>query len=145
MNFSVLPQGTLISELEVESFMTSFLREKLCSKELEVEQCRAELATAVRNTDIVKYEVQNAKDNLSCAAHKLKGPGTYLTKKKKGPGTSGVPYSLKTTCVNDKHVAFIAIWSLRAYVCHSRAFGLLPERLRHGNPAKKTKIDAEEG
>lgn len=52
--------------------MTSLLREKLYSKELQVEQMEAELATAVRGNDILRSEVQNALDNLSSVTHKLK-------------------------------------------------------------------------
>lgn len=48
------------------------MREKLYSKELEVEQLQAELATAVRGNDILRCEVQNALDNLSCVTHNLK-------------------------------------------------------------------------
>ena len=40
--------------------------------ESEVEQLRAELAAAVRGNDILRAEVQNTQDDLSCATHKLK-------------------------------------------------------------------------
>lgn len=59
-------------ELKAEILLTSLLREKLYSKELEVEQLQAELAAAVRGNDILRCEVQNAMDNLSCVTHKLK-------------------------------------------------------------------------
>lgn len=52
--------------------LTNLLREKLYSKELEVEQLRAELAAVVRGNDILRTEVQNTQDDLSCATHKLK-------------------------------------------------------------------------
>lgn len=52
--------------------VTSLLREKLYSKELQVEQMEAELASAVRGNDILRSEVQNALDNLSSVTHKLK-------------------------------------------------------------------------
>ncbi|XP_030546529.2 COP1-interactive protein 1 isoform X1 [Rhodamnia argentea] len=74
-------EDTLISELKAESLMTSLLREKLYCKELEVEQLQAELATAVRSADIVKYEVQNALDNLSCVTHKFKDLELQMLKK----------------------------------------------------------------
>lgn len=60
------------SELKAECLLTSLLREKLFSKQLEVEQLQAELATAVRGNDVLKCEIQNATDNLSCATHKLR-------------------------------------------------------------------------
>lgn len=60
------------AELKAECLVTSLLREKLYSKELQVEQMQAELATAVRGNDILRSEVQNALDNLSSVTHKLK-------------------------------------------------------------------------
>ncbi|KAK7270118.1 hypothetical protein RIF29_23033 [Crotalaria pallida] len=60
------------TELKAECLVTSLLREKLYSKELEVEQMQAELATAVRGNDILRSEVQNALDNFSSVKHKLK-------------------------------------------------------------------------
>ncbi|KAL5551688.1 hypothetical protein UlMin_001864, partial [Ulmus minor] len=59
-------------ELKAETLLTSLLREKLFSKEIEVEQLQAELATAVRVNDILHCEVQSATDNLSFISHKLK-------------------------------------------------------------------------
>ncbi|RDX66984.1 hypothetical protein CR513_54193, partial [Mucuna pruriens] len=60
------------TELKAECLVTSLLREKLYSKELQVEQMQAELATAVRGNDILRSEVQNALDNLSSVTHELK-------------------------------------------------------------------------
>ncbi|CAI9759857.1 unnamed protein product [Fraxinus pennsylvanica] len=60
------------SELKAETLLTSLLREKLYSKELDMEQLQAELAAAVRGNDILKCEVQNALDNFSCVNHKMK-------------------------------------------------------------------------
>lgn len=74
-------EDTLMSELKAESLMTSLLREKLYCKELEVEQLQAEVATAVRSADIVKYEVQNALDNISCVTHKFKDLELQMMKK----------------------------------------------------------------
>ncbi|XP_057981825.1 uncharacterized protein LOC131167068 [Malania oleifera] len=68
-------------ELKQEILLTSVLRDKLYSKELEVEQLQEELATAVRGNDIVKCEVQNAMDTLSCATHKLKDLELQMLKK----------------------------------------------------------------
>lgn len=42
------------------------------SKEVEVEQLQADLATAVRGNDTLKCELQKAMDHLSCINHKLK-------------------------------------------------------------------------
>ncbi|XP_022745154.1 protein bicaudal D-like isoform X2 [Durio zibethinus] len=60
------------AELKAETLLTSLLREKLYSKELEVEQLQAELAAAVRGNDILRCEAQIAMDNISCLTHRLK-------------------------------------------------------------------------
>ncbi|KAI9118832.1 hypothetical protein K1719_010277 [Acacia pycnantha] len=67
-----LSEDIIRTELKSECLLTSLLREKLYSKELQVEQLHAELATAVRGNDILKSEVQNALANHSCVNHKLK-------------------------------------------------------------------------
>ncbi|CAL0300488.1 unnamed protein product [Lupinus luteus] len=69
------------TELKAESLVTSLFREKLYSKELEVEQMQAELATAVRGNDILRSEVQNTLDNLSSVKHKLKDLELQMLKK----------------------------------------------------------------
>ncbi|KAK7343253.1 hypothetical protein VNO77_11861 [Canavalia gladiata] len=69
------------TELEAECLLTSLLREKLYSKELQVEQMQAELATAVRGNDILRSELQNALDNLSSVTHKLKDLELQMLKK----------------------------------------------------------------
>ncbi|GLT66884.1 hypothetical protein SLA2020_392270 [Shorea laevis] len=74
-------QEILQSELKAEILLTSLLREKLYSKELEVEQLQAELAAAVRGNDIVRCEVQNAMDNISCLTHRLKDLELQMMKK----------------------------------------------------------------
>ena len=65
-------QGVTTSELKAEKLLTSLLREKLHAKDQEVEQLQAELATATRGIDILRCEVQNTLDSLSCATHKMK-------------------------------------------------------------------------
>ena len=65
-------QDVMKYELKAETLLTSLLREKLYSKEQEVEQLQAELSTAVRGSDILQCEVQNTMDNLSYVTHKLK-------------------------------------------------------------------------
>ncbi|KAF2295870.1 hypothetical protein GH714_034720 [Hevea brasiliensis] len=56
-------------------------REKLYTKEMEVEQLQAELAAAVRGNEILKCEVQNAMDKLSCVSHELKNFELQMRKK----------------------------------------------------------------
>lgn len=69
------------AELRAESLLTSLLRERLYSKEMEVEQLQAELATAVRGHDILQRQVQNSLDELSCATHKMKDLEIQMMKK----------------------------------------------------------------
>ncbi|KAL2323866.1 hypothetical protein Fmac_022924 [Flemingia macrophylla] len=69
------------TELKAECLITTVLREKLYSKELQDEQMQAELATAVRGNDILRSEVQNALDNLSSVTHKLKDLELQMLKK----------------------------------------------------------------
>ncbi|XP_022765274.1 interaptin [Durio zibethinus] len=69
------------TELKAETLLTSLLREKLYSKELEVEQLQAEQAAAVRGNDILRCEVQNAMDNISCLTHRLKDLELQILKK----------------------------------------------------------------
>ncbi|CAN4096054.1 unnamed protein product [Withania somnifera] len=68
-------------ELKSETLLTTVLREKLYSKEMDIEQLHADLAAAVRGNDILKCEVQNALDTLSCAKHKLQDLELQMIKK----------------------------------------------------------------
>ncbi|CAN1148524.1 hypothetical protein LINPERPRIM_LOCUS38154 [Linum perenne] len=68
-------------ELKAEVLLTSLLKEKLYAKEFEVEQLQVEIAAAVRGNDILRYEVQNALDNLSRVTHKLKDLEIQMCKK----------------------------------------------------------------
>ncbi|KAL8518260.1 hypothetical protein ACS0TY_009576 [Phlomoides rotata] len=69
------------SAFKAETLLTGLLREKLYSRELDVEQLQAELAAAVRGNDILKSEVQNAVDNFSCINHKMKELELQMMKK----------------------------------------------------------------
>ncbi|XP_077230549.1 uncharacterized protein LOC143863683 [Tasmannia lanceolata] len=59
-------------DLKSEILLTKVLREKLYFKELELEQLQAELATSVRGHDILRCEMQRARDVVSCLTHKMK-------------------------------------------------------------------------
>ncbi|KAI3793397.1 hypothetical protein L1987_36016 [Smallanthus sonchifolius] len=74
-------EGVVKSDFKAEALITSLLREKLYSKEADVERLEAELATAVRGNDILRCEVQNAMDNLSCITHKMKDLEIQVIKK----------------------------------------------------------------
>ncbi|OVA04737.1 hypothetical protein BVC80_1719g72 [Macleaya cordata] len=68
-------------KLKAETLLTSLLREKLFSRQQEVEQLQAELATASRGHDILRSEVQDALDSLSSASHKMKDLELQMLKK----------------------------------------------------------------
>lgn len=95
---------------------------------------------AVRSANIVKHEVQNALGNLSGVAHKFKGHGT-----------SGIPYSLKTTCVNDKnsrislqdglYVYLLITFEHLLYFLKDFIIGITQKR----KEKRKEQTDAEEG
>ncbi|KAL3521000.1 hypothetical protein ACH5RR_019149 [Cinchona calisaya] len=74
-------EDVIRSELRAETLLTTLLREKLYTKELEIEQLQAELAAAVRGNDILKSEVQNALDTLSCVTHQMKDLELQIIKK----------------------------------------------------------------
>ncbi|PHU01657.1 Calpain-type cysteine protease DEK1 [Capsicum chinense] len=61
-----------VKELKSETLLTTVLREKLYSEEMDIKQLQTNLAATVRGIDILKCEVQNAQDALSYATPKLK-------------------------------------------------------------------------
>ncbi|KAJ0255375.1 CAP-gly domain linker [Hirschfeldia incana] len=74
-------EENLRAELRAETLITSLLREKLYSKEQEIEQLQAEVAAAVRGNEILRCEVQNTLDNLSVKTHELKDLKLQMLKK----------------------------------------------------------------
>ncbi|KAK9725878.1 hypothetical protein RND81_05G175100 [Saponaria officinalis] len=65
-------EDDLRSELKAESLLTSILKEKLYSKENEIERLQAELARALGSHDALKSEIRDAFDTVSCLNHKMK-------------------------------------------------------------------------
>ncbi|KAF3612911.1 hypothetical protein FXO38_36548 [Capsicum annuum] len=61
-----------VKDLKLEILLTIVLREKLYFEEIDIKQLQDDLAAAVRGNDILKCEVQNVLDALSCATPKLK-------------------------------------------------------------------------
>ncbi|XP_026661184.2 golgin subfamily B member 1-like isoform X2 [Phoenix dactylifera] len=59
-------------ELKAETMVTRVLREKLCYKELELDQLQAEMASSIRVHDVLQTEIQRLQDELSCLTHKMK-------------------------------------------------------------------------
>ncbi|CAH2058743.1 unnamed protein product [Thlaspi arvense] len=71
----------LRAELRAESLVTSLLREKLYSKEEEIEQLQAEVAAGVRGNEVLQCEIQNVLDNLSVNTHQFKDLKLQMVKK----------------------------------------------------------------
>ncbi|CDY44636.1 BnaC04g06260D [Brassica napus] len=71
----------LRAELRAESLITNLLREKLYSKEQEIQQLHAEVATGVRGNEVLRREIQNVLDNLSVNTHQLKDLKLQMVKK----------------------------------------------------------------
>ncbi|OAY73036.1 hypothetical protein ACMD2_02587 [Ananas comosus] len=68
-------------KLKVEVMLTRVLREKLYSKELDLEQLQAELASSVRSQDVLQNEIQRLQDEFSCLNHKAKEMEIQMLKK----------------------------------------------------------------
>ncbi|CAH8265283.1 unnamed protein product [Arabidopsis lyrata] len=74
-------EKSLRAELRAETLVTSLLREKLYSKEQEIEQLQAEVAAGVRGNEVLQCEIQNVLDNLSVNNHQLKDLKLQMVKK----------------------------------------------------------------
>ncbi|KAJ8449711.1 hypothetical protein Cgig2_001367 [Carnegiea gigantea] len=74
-------EDDLKSELKAECLLTCMLKERLYSKEKEIEQLQAELASALRNHDVLQSEIQGAFDTISCMNHKMKNLELEMIKK----------------------------------------------------------------
>ncbi|PHT33237.1 hypothetical protein CQW23_29574 [Capsicum baccatum] len=61
-----------VKDLKSETLLTTVLREKLYSEEMDIKQLQADLAATVRGNNVLKYKVKNVLDALSCATPKLK-------------------------------------------------------------------------
>ncbi|PHT25342.1 hypothetical protein CQW23_35026 [Capsicum baccatum] len=70
--FSFNEKEEKVKELKLETLLTTLLREKLYYEEMDIKQLQADLAATVRGNDILKCEVRNVLDALSCATPKLK-------------------------------------------------------------------------
>ncbi|XP_047253788.1 uncharacterized protein LOC124887903 [Capsicum annuum] len=99
-----------VIELKSEILLTTVLREKLYSDEMDIKQLQADLDVAVRSNDILKCEVQNALDALSCATPKLKYLKLHVSRFIFVP--SEVHGFLYETCIHE----FLAYGSLLRHV-----------------------------
>jgi len=68
-------------ELKAERIMTRVLKEKMCSKEVEIEQLHCDISSLVREDEITKSENQRMKDEISSLTHKSKEFELQMLKK----------------------------------------------------------------
>lgn len=61
----------LQDELKAEILISRLLREKLCSREVEVEQLQGEIATLIRSQELSKTEIARLQNLLGSASHKV--------------------------------------------------------------------------
>lgn len=61
----------LQDELKAEILISRLLREKLCSREVEVEQLQEEIATLIRSQELLKTEIARLQNLLGSASHKV--------------------------------------------------------------------------
>jgi hypothetical protein len=52
--------------------LSRVLKEAVLSKELDIEQLEADLASSLRLQDVMRNEIQRVQDELSCITHKAK-------------------------------------------------------------------------
>ncbi|KAL6896649.1 hypothetical protein ACP4OV_007221 [Aristida adscensionis] len=79
------PSGEQIDNFEFklkeEAMLSRVLKEAVSSKEIEIEQLQADLASSLRVQDVMRNEIQRVQDELSCSTHKVKQLEVKLSKK----------------------------------------------------------------
>lgn len=65
-------QDDIEFKLKEESMLCRVLKEKLLSRERDIEQLQSDLASSVRIQDVMQNEIQRVQDELCCLTHKSK-------------------------------------------------------------------------
>ena len=65
-------QDDIEIRLREKAMIGRILKEKLASKELDIEQLQSDLAASVRIQDVLQNEIQRVQDELRCLTHKSK-------------------------------------------------------------------------
>uniref|UniRef100_I1PAU1 DUF7653 domain-containing protein n=1 Tax=Oryza glaberrima TaxID=4538 RepID=I1PAU1_ORYGL len=68
-------------KLKEESMLCRVLKEKLLSRERDIEQLQSDLASSVRIQDVMQNEIQRVQDELCCLTHKSKHLEMQVLKK----------------------------------------------------------------
>ena len=69
-------QDDIEIRLREEAMIGRILKEKLASKELDIEQLQSDLAASVRIQDVLQNEIQRVQDELRCLTHKVQTFGS---------------------------------------------------------------------
>ena len=72
-------QDDIEIRLREEAMISRILKEKLVSKELDIEQLQSDLAASVRIQDVLQNEIQRVQDELRCLTHKSKNLEVQVT------------------------------------------------------------------
>jgi len=72
-------QDDIEIRLREEAMISRILKEKLVSKELDIEQLQSDLAASVRIQDVMQNEIQRHQGELSCLTHKSKNLEVQVT------------------------------------------------------------------
>ncbi|KAG2625138.1 hypothetical protein PVAP13_3KG196400, partial [Panicum virgatum] len=68
-------------KLKEETMLSKVLKEAVLSKELDIEQLEAGLASSLRLQDVMRNEIQRVQDELSCITHETKQLELQVSKK----------------------------------------------------------------
>jgi hypothetical protein len=74
-------QDDIEIKLREEAMISRVLKEKLLSKELDIEQLQSDLAASVRVQEVLQSEIQRVQDELCCLTHKYKHLEVQVTRK----------------------------------------------------------------
>lgn len=74
-------QDDIEIKLREEAMISRVLKEKLLSKELDIEQLQSDLAASVRVQEVLQNEIQRVQDELRCLTHKYKHLEVQVTRK----------------------------------------------------------------
>uniref|UniRef100_A0A0D9VTG6 DUF7653 domain-containing protein n=1 Tax=Leersia perrieri TaxID=77586 RepID=A0A0D9VTG6_9ORYZ len=76
-----LPKDDIEIKLKEETLLSRVLKEKLLSREQDIEQLQSDLASSARIQDIMQNEIQRVQDELCCLTHKSKHLEIQVSKK----------------------------------------------------------------
>jgi hypothetical protein len=79
-HFVFLMQEEFDMKLREEVLISRLIKERLLSRELDIEQLESDLAASVRTQYAMQNEIQRVQDELRCLTHKSKHLEVQVTK-----------------------------------------------------------------